>query len=307
MKKILILSIDIDFKNSLNDLIKPFYEELSRTWIENNVQFYRSSVYEYNISSHSFKNYQKYDWNSWIECSDLVPDIIWYKSNTINYLTRKIEENYLFINNTKYIELANNKFITSRVFQDESPRTFIFNKDNLSLFNRNSEIIIKPDGGSGWYWVEKLLVSQIDDKRMKLSKWYIIQEVIDSSNGIEWVIEWIHDLRFFIFWNKIWDTVVLRTPPKNDFRCNISQWWNSKSLLRKDIPDDLNRFVEEILVRIKKEFWELFWSIDIVKANNRYYLIEFNSSPGVNLYPLSSQELKKYFEEIIYFFKSKLK
>ena len=307
MKKILILSIDTNFENSLSDKIRPFYEYLSKTWEENNVQFYRSSVYEYNSKLRLFHRVQKYEGNSWRIETNIKPDLIWYKSNAINYLTRKIENDFIFINNSLFTQLANNKFITSQIFSEESPKTLILNQENLKSFKKDEEVIIKPDGGSGWQWVEKLLLRDINDKKIKESQWYIIQELIDCSGGISSIVDWIHDIRFFIYGNNLGNEVVLRTPPKDDFRCNISQGWESKNFSIEKLPSDLKSFVTSIHKKIIMEFWPLFWSIDVVRANNRYYLIEFNSSPWVNLHPIETPRMKSYHLDIIDLFKTMMK
>jgi len=302
MKKVLILSVDIDFRNSLSDKIKPYYEELSKIWIEQKLQFYRSSVYEFDTWNTFFKTVQKYNWESWVEENSFTPDMIWYKSNSVNYLTRVIEEKNNFINNTKFIELANNKLITSMIFSDESPKTHLLHIDNLKKFKSDEEVIIKPDGGSGWEWVEKLRVSEIDSQKIHNSNWYIIQELVDSSEGIDWIVDGIHDIRFFIYWDTIWENFLLRTPPKWDFRCNVSQWGESKSIPINSLPAELTTIVEKLQKKIRDNFWMIYGSADFTKSNWKFYLIEFNSSPWVNPYKIGTEELKTYQKKIVDFF-----
>jgi len=304
MKKILVLSIDVDYKNSLSEKIKPYYEELTKIGVKQGVQFYRTSVFEYNTDEKYFNTVQKFDGNSWVQEDFFTPDLIWYKSNTINYLTRVIEEEFPFINSTKFIELANNKLITSIAFQDYSPKTSILNSESLELFKSNEVVVIKPDWWSGGEGVEKIIVSEITSEKLENSKWYIIQELIDSSEWIEWVVEGIHDIRFFIYGDRLWDTALIRTPPKWDFRCNVSQWWSSKNVTLDSFPIELIKSIQSILKKIKNDFWMIYWSIDMTKSNWKYYLVEFNSSPWVIMHKLYSKESDEYHEEIVVFFKN---
>ncbi len=306
MKNILVLSSDLDFKNSLSKKIRPYYEELSRIGIGKNIQLHRTSVYEFNIEKSIFNTVEKFNWEHWVEENNFSPDLIWYKSNNVNYLSRIIEEKFNFINNTKFIELANNKLITSIVFTKESPKTHLLNDESLSFFKDDEEVIIKPDWGSAGEGVEKLKIRELRTRNLNSYQQYIIQELIDSSEWIEWIVDWIHDIRFFIYWNEIWDTVLLRTPPKWDFRCNVSQWGDSRNISISEFPKELINTVSWIQKKLQDNFWIIYWSIDFTKSRGKYYLIEFNSSPWVIMHPLYSKESDEYHEEIIDFFTSLL-
>jgi glutathione synthase/RimK-type ligase-like ATP-grasp enzyme len=150
--------------------------------------------------------------------------------------------------------------------------------------------------------VRKIKIHQLSDGIINHNSWYIVQEMIDSSKWIPWIISSIHDIRFFILGNTLWKSVLLRTPPENDFRCNISQWWSSENIDFSKLPIDMQLFAKNIHKKIHNKFWIIFWSIDIVMANNRYYLIEFNSSPWVNLHAIGSPKLKEYHKTISLFF-----
>jgi len=305
MKKVILLSNGHDFKTSLECHIRKKYQDLSKVWIENNVRIIRSSNYEYDEKKNSFARWEYFDGVKWIDIKDITADLVWYKSNITNYITTIIEKNNTFINPTDYIDFANDKYITSLFFKEESPKTYILNQASIeNIVHLPENIILKPNWWSWGRGILKIKKSQLIEYNPSDYSNYIIQEALDLSTWIDWVVEWIHDIRFMVLWNKTMDYVLIRTPPKNDFRCNITAGglWEYKKT--SDLPQDMLDFINPIIKKIFWRFGSLFGSIDISKAGWKYYIIEFNSSPWINTFRFNSKLENIYFQKTIELFKN---
>ncbi len=302
MKKILLLSDSLDYKSGISDRIRWFYANLMEQALKKNLQIIRSSIYEYNIKEKKFHYGESFENGEWKQMKDIVPDIVWYKSNKVGYLTRLIEENFQFINNTKLIALANDKYMTSIKFKESSPLSMPIdkiNKDNINNF-KSKKLIIKPIGWSGGKWVKLLDKKNILDSKERNLTWsYLVQEFIDLSWGIKWLIDGIHDIRFVVFGKEI-RFCVIRYPAKGDFRCNISSGWWALYPNLADIPKELLDIVKNINNNLLEEFHNCYVSIDFGKGiDEKYYLIEINTSTGIDLWVADKKQEKKYFSFII--------
>lgn len=298
MKTIILLTAEISKPYSFQKDYAEYYEKLAIIWLKENIKIISSWIFDYNEKENNFKWWTYFDWEKWIEEKNIIADMVWCKANIDNYLIRLIEKNNKFLNPVDYISFANDKYITSLFFKEESPETFL-----LWTYNKNDilseELILKPNWWSWWEWVIKIKNNEIKKYFWWKYDNYLVQELIDSSAWIKWVADGLHDIRFTLFWDKVWDIVLLRTPPKWDFRCNISAGWLWEYIKETDLPKDMLEFIRPILDKILNRFWKIFWSIDILKSNWRYYIMEFNSSPWINTFKFNKKLEKEYFEDII--------
>lgn len=303
MKNIILLSTESDFKNSLSQKYRPYYERLITLWIKKDIQIIRSSIYQYNINTNTFLIGETFNGDKWIDLKNIAISKVWYKSNTVNYLTRIIEKNNPFINNTEFVELVNDKYITSLHSPEYSPKTLLLNDQGIKDFieTDKNNFIIKPNWWSWGKGVEKVSVNELRKLNSDDYVNYIIQETLDSSDWIPWVIEWIHDIRFVMFWLETMSHILIRTPPKEDFRCNITAWWSTQYIPITSLPEELVLLISTILKKINSEFWNIFWSIDLTKADWKYYLIEYNSSPGIRSFSFKENLENEYYHKIVEF------
>lgn len=104
---------------------------------------------------------------------------------------------------------------------------------------------------------EEQLWKKIDEYN---HKWLLLQEYIKN--------EW--EFRILIVGNEIW-WIFKRYNP-NSYRNNVIKWavfenkWISKDM-------------EEKMIEITKSYWLDFAGIDLIIANNQYYILEINSAP----------------------------
>jgi len=308
MKNIILLSTEKDFLHSLWENIRTYYEKLIIRGTHQNIQIIRSSIYQYNKKTNTFLNWETFDWSTWVSLTNIKIDLVWYKSNSVNYLTRIIEEKNIFINDTRFVELVNDKYITSLYSPEYSPKTLLLDTDWIEDFSQRTQqdIIIKPNWWSGGKWVEKISIQDL--KKIDIQEYnnYIIQETLDSSPWIPWVVEGIHDIRFVMFWTELMSHVLIRTPPKKDFRCNITAGWATQYIPISGLPEELVQAVNIMLKKIQVEFWNVFGSIDLTRANEKYYLIEYNSSPWIRSFSFKKELEDEYYTKTIEFFQKQI-
>lgn len=184
------------------------------------------------------------------------------------------------------ILLANNKFDTARYFKKYSPLTLRLIDIERKSFNWNtfskSEYIIKPINGSGWAGIMKVKKTDLKDTLSKF--WYgkenvIIQEFVDMSCWVQGIVKWMHDLRFSVFWKKIFPHVYVRKPKDGDFRSNISAGWSDYFVWVKEIPKECLTIVQNIVNDIYQNMWWWIYSIDMAWTSEGFKLMELNSSP----------------------------
>jgi hypothetical protein len=147
MKNIILLSTEGDFLHSLSQNIRSYYEKLITVGLSKQVKIIRSSIYQYDRNNNTFLSGETFDGEKWIHLKNISIDKIWYKSNSVNYLTRIIEENNTFINDTRFVELVNDKYITSIYSPEASPKTLLLNKSSVDKFieTKKLDFIIKPN------------------------------------------------------------------------------------------------------------------------------------------------------------------
>jgi len=311
MKTVILLSSLYSIKGSPL-LYKEYYEKLIKIWLDKWIKIIRTCIYEYDLQKKIFTNWEYFDWKRWSDVKNIKPDLIWYKSNDVKYLTNIIENNHNMINDTNFIQLVNDKFYTSIYFSDYSPKSYqinMLNNNNLLKDFQSNQLILKPNWWSWWKGIIKIEKSDLDKYINKDDfKNYLVQDFIDLSKWIPNIIKWIHDIRVVIFGGKIWDYVLIRTPAKNDFRCNLSSGWSGKYVNIDCFDNNFKNIITYILDKILNEFWFIFWTIDLARWDDgKYYLIELNSSAWIALYWLNDKISDNYFNLIIDMFKVKIK
>ena len=106
----------------------------------------------------------------------------------------------------------------------------------------------------------------------------LLQTFIDSSGGIADLAPGLHDLRVYALGGKIIGGA-LRQPKEGSLYSNTNLGGNIKLLEEDDIPQAAKDMTIKIDSKLKK--YRRFYSADFMCANNKWYLIELNSKPGL--------------------------
>ncbi|MDO8529074.1 MAG: ATP-grasp domain-containing protein, partial [bacterium] len=233
MKKVLILFGRSDWKKS-----KPFenkdyqysYESFYSLCKENGIQTYRSSYEWYDYEKNLFKHTWIFEGEgaNWKKVNNIKPDLIYDKTKArmeVYYKKELIAEHYPFINNLHFTILIDDKFITSLFFDKWSKKNWLVkNKKELSAalpLIKSNKIVIKPlseSGGKGVSIIDKKDISKLKSIRKSM----IVQEFIDSSDGVPRVSNGIHDLRL-VFVNDKLIYSYIREPREGSYLANLAQ------------------------------------------------------------------------------------
>ena len=170
MKKVMILFGKSSWRESVPFANKDYqysYEHFYSICQKNGIQMYRASYQWYDYKNHFFK----YAWiyagrsGAWKRVKNIKPDIIYDKTKArmeVYYKKSLMAERYPFINDLRFTQLIDDKFITSKLFSEWSKESFII-RNNAELQNilpriKTRLVVIKPiseSGGKGIHIVSK--------------------------------------------------------------------------------------------------------------------------------------------------------
>lgn len=306
---IVVLGTGVDFRVSQNNKYKDTHEKIMNHARQKGINFINTSVYEFDPKSLTFRQWQYFDGLEWKLREEIKPDRVWYKSNKIGHLTNHVHEEFDFMNDLKLILLANNKFDTAKVFKDFSPETQrltrLLGKNNRIELLDNAPYILKPNNGSWGSWILKVHRDELRstaEKFMFGAENFIVQEYVDMTCWVPGVIEWMHDLRFSVFWREIFPFVYVRKPAEGDFRSNISAWGTDFFVPVEKIPHSAIDMVTKIMEYVDSHIGHSLFTIDIVNTTKGFKLMELNSSPWFLFKEKDIQDL--YFDYILRTLKS---
>ena len=286
MKKVLILFEKKKRAYLCDNLkIKKNFEELFEIGKKRGIRYYRASISRYSNGafSEAWTNKNK----KWIKEKNVKPDIIFDRSPHLlceSKTKEKMASKFVFANDPVFYQFGKSKFLTYLVFKNFMPKTRIaysFNelKNNLKYI-KTDKIVIKPDVGAGGEGVE--IINRREINKIKINKYpVVVQEFVDSSNGIKGLVDGIHDLRI-IFLNQKPILSYIRQP-KSGYISNVSLGGIRRIIPLSKIPDNLILALDEIVDKLKC-FNNIFYSVDFFfDKNQKFYIIEINPSPSINL------------------------
>lgn len=220
--------------------------------------------------------------NDWKEIdTDLQADIVFNKS-----LVQFRDEGAHIVNHPVF-DRACDKDETIDLFPEHCPRSvYVETEQELAPAleqMRTDTIVIKPAalfGGQGVWIGKKSSVGPIVPS-------VIVQEFIDTQNGIPGVCDGRHDLRLIYFGNRLVDAYV-RQPGEGKMVANVALGGSIKQVKLQQIPHDALDFATSIDAAFRN-FPDRVYSIDLGLDRGRdWRLIELNSPPGL---PLEEDEI----------------
>lgn len=203
----------------------------------------------------------------------------------------------------KLNDLCVDKRRVYEIFPTLSPRSVMVWDEKqfyseLDGYGDDDLVVLKPNfGASG-----KGIV--IDKKRIvrervpeDLENGYLVQEFLDSSCGVEGLVDGLHDLRIVVL-NGEPILGVVRMPKEGTFIANYSLGGSYFVVESEKIPDGFLDVVWEIYDGIfRNEFEEVLVSFDMMMTPRGIKLIEINSSPG--LPNKDSEIMDNYYEKLV--------
>ncbi len=212
---------------------------------------------------------------------DLIYDKFHTDSKTIR-LKKSMEKKPGLVNRVGLEILAKDKLKTYRTFPDIVPRCFLVNnqkeyKKALSKIKAD-KVVIKPlmgEGGEGICIVNK-------NKNIRIPKNTLVQEFIDSSNGIKGLVKGVHDIRVIVINGRIVQCYIRK--PRKGLISNIALGGRMIFVPNSRIPRKVLG-MKRVIERKLSIFHPRIYTADFLfDGNQRPWLIELNTKPGIYPY-----------------------
>lgn len=273
---------------------------------------YRASYEWYDYKRHLFKHAWIYEGEGaqWKRVDNITPDLIYDKTkgrSEVFYKKELIGTRYPFINDLRFTQIIDDKFLSSLLLQTWSKKSIIVRnkeelKKNISKINTR-KVVLKPiseSGGKGIQIFEKDTASNI-----KFSGEHIIQDFIDSSSGVPGISSGVHDFRLVI----VNDDVIyayIREPKEGSFLANLAQGGSLKIVPNENIPSSVHPIIEHAR-SIFTSFHPKIYTIDIMFDENQVpWIVELNSMPGLYFTPEEKPSMERMYHALLEVFQKKL-
>jgi glutathione synthase/RimK-type ligase-like ATP-grasp enzyme len=131
---------------------------------------------------------------------------------------------------------------------------------------------------------------------------FIAQELIETNGYKKWV-KGAHDLRVMVI-NETPFHSFLRIPPKGKLIANLSQGGRIKLIDPKELPLSIQRIIKVVSKKLGR-FKQKMYAIDFIfDKNEKPWIIELNSRPGIALEEEELPVRDKYYDNLINFYLS---
>jgi glutathione synthase/RimK-type ligase-like ATP-grasp enzyme len=220
---------------------------------------------------------------------------------------RILENDIGMINHPDLEEFCWDKSMVHELFPEFTPRTFLVNSRrglNVVLPAIKSEkVVIKPRYGT---LGGKVLI--IDKKNIpkEISKNTIVQEFIDTSNGIKGLVKSYHDLRVVIINGKI-DHAHIRVPKKGLLTANMAKGGKKIFISNGQIPKKVRKIARKV-DRLLRRYKPRVYSIDFLfDEKQNPHIVECNSSPVIQRYAFGKYRMPEFYDRLLAAIKSGIK
>jgi glutathione synthase/RimK-type ligase-like ATP-grasp enzyme len=209
----------------------------------------------------------------------------------------------------EFKELCADKWQMYQSLKKYMVRTFLLDElDNLAQVLADIKtdwVVIKPVNGlkgKGVYVGPKKESLKYDfDNRFHK---FIVQEFIDTGNGISGITPGMHDLRVVVVNNKVvWCHV--RTPKTGTFKANVGQGGSLTEIDYDKVPSSIKEIVKEVSNSFYVKYDNPIFSIDFGMGKDGIpKIFEINDQIGFPLWEMKNREV--FLSSLIQNFKQKL-
>lgn len=297
---------EIPFNNSEYQVA---YELLYTMCEEQGIRMCRASYEWYDDQENVFTSAWVFDTKNqaWRMVQNITPDLIYDKTATgAEAHARKlvIAQTYPFLNDLNFTKLIDDKFLTSLIFSKWSKKCwYISSQSELESILPSIEtkkIVVKPVGDSGGRGV--FIVDKNDLSNVEFTQETIVQEFIDSSQGIPGICESTHDLRLVFVGEKL-IYAYTREPQTGSFLANVSLGGTLTIVSVEDVPQSL----EPVLAFVHAAFDafpDRVFTVDFMfDEHGKPWIVECNSMPGLFYTASEKPFMIDFYKELIQVFK----
>jgi glutathione synthase/RimK-type ligase-like ATP-grasp enzyme len=195
-------------------------------------------------------------------------------------------EDCTILNHPDFDEICRDKVKTAEHLEEVSGVTRIVNSyaEAQEAFEAipSDLIVMKPRFGEQAFGVYILERSKIDESLYEDWSDIIVQEFLDSSQGIPGLVEGVHEINIFAV-NGTFAGARMKKPPEGELISSatgavVGEVWG---LHRDQIPDELWQETQKISEQFSEFRPQLFRADFVRNSDGRYKLIEINSRPGL--------------------------
>lgn len=201
------------------------------------------------------------------------------------------------------------KWLTYQKLGNYMPQTFwVGGKDNLASILpkiKTDWVVLKPYNGLRGLGVfigpkKEAMNFEFPEKFKK----YIVQEFIDTSEGIPKITPSLHDLRIALLNGKqVWSRIII--PPQGSFSAHTAGGGILQEVDYELVPDLAKKIVSEITPKFYREYDNPFFSLDFgFDKNGIPWLFEINDQIGFPLPKMKNRDL--FLKELVKNFAQKL-
>lgn len=317
MKKVLILFSKSKWKTSTppkDEAYRYSYEYFHTLCKKNGIRIYRASYEWYDFKNNIFKHAWVFEkiGNNWQRVHNVKPDFIYDKTKArleIFHYKDLIGRHYPFINHLEFTKIIDHKFINSLMFSRWSKKSWLAdNKKELKKILpriNTTKVVIKPLRQSGGQGVQVLNKSSALTQA-QIKGTYLVQEFLDSSNGVPGVSKGFHDLRLILVNDKLIYSLI-REPAKGSYLANLAQGGKVIFIPRAKVPKSVYPIISHAN-KIFKPFSPRIFSIDVMfDEKKKPWVIELNSMPGLFFSSRGNRYMVKMYAALLKVFQDYLR
>ena len=199
------------------------------------------------------------------------------------------------------------KRIVSEMFPELTPKTFLINtlrglKAVLPEL-KSKKIVLKPRFGT---MGQNVIITDKDNLPETIEENTIVQEFIDTSEGIKGLTKGYHDLRLIIADGRI-DHAHIRVPKKGLLTANVALGGKKVFIKNEQIPKKAASIARKI-DRLFRDYRPRVYSIDfLMDKNQKPYIVECNSQPMIDKYAFGKYADLSFYDRLFEVMKRSIK
>lgn len=279
------------------------YEALYTLAEEHGLHMCRAPLSWYDKEKDIFVKAWEFSHGEWRISGPIKPDLVYDRTlgrSATDPIRSIIISRYLFLDDPAFTQFANNKYETSRLLpQYFKPYQKITSQKEFLEFLKNfggDLLVIKPVMDSGGKGVH--IVSKETAQDLSLSFPVIVQEFIDSSQGIPGITDTYHDLRLVFIGDELIYSYV-RNPKKGSLLANLAQGGTMTIVPIEKLPSSLTPIIKDT-ARLFSVYQRKTYTIDIMfDKEARPWIIEFNTMPGMFFPPEEKRTLMRVYNRLL--------
>lgn len=220
-----------------------------------------------------------------------TPDLLWVRMNQALYHVDEMfaDADFVTVPTMRLKHIDTDKYQMYKYLKDFQPTSSLLTSYYFYPWMKEQfgdRVVVKPISWSGGYGInfygkDEMNNPEVFEKYSGTEWLHLIQDYKNFSQWAPGITNGTHDLRIVFFGTRPAFSIV-RVPAEWSLKSNIAAWWYQFSLPLNDIPQE----VIEMCQQAQEALWVTIadmYSLDFAycKEEERRYIIEMNSSPGI--------------------------